>query len=135
MKLKLNNGIIEIVAMKVPELINHTYLEYLFEKETSHLHPVLTFDGVQYTEYNTFITLPEVTTPTILVKVELFDDNNKIIHVYESNLKYNRYQITGVKPIRPDIEEYIFSLEEQIRNLISLYEARIKQLEEKGELI
>lgn len=135
MKLKLTQGKVEIVQMEVPELIQHTYLEYVFEENTKHLHPILTIAGKEYKEYNTFIELPDISSKEITIKVELFDDNNKVIHIYESNLEYNKYQITGNKPIRPDIEAYIFSLEEQIRNLTTAYEARIKELEEKGELV
>jgi hypothetical protein len=135
MKLKLADKKVELIQMKVPELIERTYLEYEFELNTQHLHPVLTIAGKEYKKYNTFITLPDISSKEITIKVELFDDNNKVIHIYESILEYNKYQITGTKPIRPDIEAYIFSLEEQIRNLTTAYEARIKELEEKGELV
>lgn len=135
MKLKLNDGKVEIVQMKVPELIQHTYIELEFETGTSHLHPSVTINGAVYKNTNTFIKFPEVTEDVIKIKVELHDDKDTVIRTYESTLAYNKYQITGTKPIRPDIEAYIFSLEEQIRNLTTAYEARIKELEEKGELV
>jgi len=135
MKLKLTDGKVEIVQMKVSELINHTYLEYEFETNTSHLHPTLTINGKQFKEQSTFIEMPDINTPTVNIKVELFDDNNTPIHVYQSNLAYNKYQITGTKPIRPDIEEYIFSLEKRIRDLINEYELKLLELENKGEVV
>jgi hypothetical protein len=135
MKLKLTDGKVEIVQMKVSELINHTYLEYEFETDTAHLHPILTIEGKQFKEQSTFIEMPEIKTPAVDIKVELFDDNNRLIHVYQSNLAYNKYQITGTKPIRPDIEAYIFSLEKRIRDLINEYELKLLELENKGEVV
>jgi hypothetical protein len=135
MKLKLTDGKVEIVQMKVSELINHTYLEYEFEADTAHLHPTLTINGKRFKEQSTFIEMPDIKTPTVDIKVELFDDNNTLIHVYESSLAYNKYQITGEKPIRPDIEAYIFLLEKRIRDLIDEYELKLLELENKGEVV
>jgi hypothetical protein len=83
----------------------------------------------------------------------LYDDNQHIIRIYRGELAYNEYQITGIKPVRPDFEKYIqslefkiLSLEEEMRVLVIKhkkeiealtlgYEQRIKELEEKGEIV
>jgi hypothetical protein len=70
-----------------------------------------------------------------VLTVTLYNDNNQIVHIYEGELAYNKYQITGTKPIRPDFEQYIHELENNIRTLTLAYKARIKELEEKGEIV
>lgn len=160
MTLKLANEKIEIVLMEVPELIKETSIHYIFEAGTEHLHPVLFIGNKEYKENHIVIELPVVFEEVIHFTVKLFDDNQKVIRIYETKLAYNKYQITGIKPIRPDFEKYIHVLEskvlsleltvatlkEDIQNLIikhkedvdaliSTYEGRIKELEEKGEIV
>jgi hypothetical protein len=71
------------------------------------------------------------------------------VRTYVSNLPYNVYQILGQKPIRPNIEDYLYKLEEEIRVLKQALldekqklideqlrlAAVIKEIEEKGEIV
>ena len=135
MILKLINKKVEVELMKVPELIKETSIHYVFEPNTEHLHPVLTINGVDFKDNHIVINIPENNSESIILKVTLYNDNNQIVHIYQGELAYNKYQITGTKPIRPDFERYIHELENNIRTLTLAYEARIKELEEKGEIV
>ena len=135
MILKLIDQKVEVELMEVPELREETSIHYIFEPNTEHLHPVLTVNGLDYKGNHILINIPENNSNLIVLKVTLYSDNNQIVHIYEGELAYNKYQITGAKPIRPDFERYIHELEEEIRTLILTYEARIKEIEEKGEIV
>ena len=143
MILKLIDGKILIQVMFVPESKSNTYIQYEFEEGTAHLHPVLYFGNQIFKGDRIFIDIKdEVKAGDVVVKVELLDHQNKIIHIYESKIAYNIYQVLGQKPIRPDIEDYLYKLEEKIRLLKQeLIEeqvrlnAIIKEIEEKGEII
>jgi hypothetical protein len=138
MILKLSDEKVQVLVMKVPELIKETSIHYEFEKNTSHLHPTLYISGKVYKGNHIVIELPEIISNEILFTVELYDDAGKVIRVYTGNLAYNRYQITGVKAIRPDFEKYIHELELENINLIEEIVRclkRIKELEEKGEVV
>ena len=142
MTLKLANEKIEIVLMEVPELIKETSIHYIFEAGTEHLHPVLFIGDKQHKGNHILISLPEVFDNVISFLVKLYDDNEKVIHIYQGELAYNKYQITGTKPVRPDFEKYIQTLElevltlkESINRLIIEHKKAIKELEEKGEII
>ncbi len=135
MILKLIDQKVKVELMEVPELREETSIHYIFEPNTEHLHPVLTVNGLDYKGNHILINIPENNSNLIVLKVTLYSDNNQIVHIYEGELAYNKYQITGAKPIRPDFERYIHELEEKIRTLILTYEARIKELEEKGEIV
>jgi hypothetical protein len=149
MILKLTKGKVELELMQVPELIKESSIHYIFEPNTEHLHPVLLINGLEYKDNHIVVEIPHINSETIELVVNLYDDNYHIIHTYRNKLAYNKYQITGTKPIRPDFERYIhvlendirvlknniLTLEEEIRTLTLSYEARIKELEEKGEII
>ncbi len=149
MILKLIDQKVEVQLMEVPELIKETFIHYVFESNTEHLHPVLTINGLNYKDNHILISFPHIDNETILLVVTLYDDNNHIIRTYYGEIAYNKYHITGTKPIRPDFEQYIHKLEnnvrtlenniltlqEDIRTLTLAYEARIKELEEKGEIV
>jgi hypothetical protein len=153
MILKLANEKVEIQRMEVPELIKETSIHYVFESNTEHLHPVLTIGEVSYKNNHIIIEIPVYNSHVIDITVTLYDDNEHIIHIYHGQLEYNEYQITGTKPVRPDFEKYIqslefkiLSLEEEMRVLVIKhkkeiealtlgYEQRIKELEEKGEIV
>jgi hypothetical protein len=142
MILKLIDQKVEVELMKVPELIKETSIHYVFEPNTDHLHPVLTINGFDYKGKHILVDIPDISEAIIQLTVTLYDDNNHIIHIYRGELAYNKYQITGTKPIRPDFERYIHELEnniltlkEEITTLTLAYEARIKELEEKGEVV
>lgn len=149
MILKLIDQKVEVQLMEVPELIKETSIHYVFESNTDHLHPVLTINGFDYKDNHIVIGVPYIDSETIQLTVTLYDDNHHIIYTYRGELAYNKYHITGAKPIRPDFEQYIHKLEnnvrtlekniltlqEDIRTLTLAYETRIKELEEKGEII
>ena len=142
MILKLIDQKVEVELMKVPELVKETSIHYVFEPNTEHLHPVLTVNGLDFKGDHIVINIPENGNELIVLTVTLYDDNNHIVHIYHGELAYNKYQITGTKPIRPDFERYIHELENNILTLkeekVSLileYEARIKEIEEKGEVV
>lgn len=142
MILKLINKKVEVELMKVPELIKETSIHYVFEPNTDHLHPVLTIEGLTFKNNHIVINIPHINGDLIKLTVTLYNDNDQVVHVYEGELAYNKYQITGAKPIRPDFERYIHELENNILTLkeekVSLvleYEARIKEIEEKGEIV
>jgi hypothetical protein len=143
MILKLKNKIVGIEQMRFPELLNNTYIKYVFEKNTEHLHPVLTLNSFSYRGNNIFINIPEGSFEgSVTIKVELFDEHNKIIKIYENNLEYNRYQITGKKPVRPDVEKYIFDLQNEIERLNiemlaekTRLEKIIEDLKDQGEIV
>lgn len=150
MILKLIENKIIVETMFVPELKEHTYVEYIFEPNTKHLHPTLYINGVLFRGHKTFINFNTFDLSRILnLKVELLDDQEKVVRSYQAELAYNEYQILGLKPIRPDIEDYLYKLEEEIRNLkqeiIVLKETHLEEtnrlnkiitdLEEKGEIV
>jgi hypothetical protein len=150
MILKLVENKIIVETMFVPELKKHTYIEYVFEHNTKHLHPVLYINGADFKGHKTFIDFNKYDlNNTLTLKVELLDDQGKVVRSYQSELEYNEYQILGIKPIRPDIEDYLYKLEEEIcalkQSIIMLQEQHtqetnrldtiIKELEEKGEIV
>ena len=114
MILKLIDGKVLIETMFVPELMKHTYIQYTFEPNTQHLQPVLYINNQVFKGNKQFIDI-QLESDNVIVRVELFDDNNRIVRTYSSNMPYNVYQILGNKPIRPDIEDYLYKLEEEIR--------------------
>jgi hypothetical protein len=88
-----------------------------------------------------FIKVPTV-EGNLEIKVDLLDDNKRIVRTYTSNMPYNIYQVLGHKPIRPDIEDYLYKLEEEIRVLKQTlideqtrFNTLIKDLEEKGDIV
>jgi hypothetical protein len=142
MILKLIDQKVEIQLMEVPELIKETSIHYVFEPNTEHLHPILTINGLNYKDNHIVTSFPHIDNETIQLVVTLYDDNNHIIRTYYGELAYNKYHITGTKPVRPDFEQYIHKLEnniltlqEEIRTLTLTYKTLIKELEEKGEII
>lgn len=142
MILKLIDQKIHVQLMEVPELIKETFIHYVFEPNTEHLHPVLTINGLTYKDDHIVIGFPDINSETIQLVVTLYDDSNHIIRTYRGELAYNKYHITGTKPIRPDFEQYIhklenniLALEKEIYTLTLAYETRIKELEEKGEIV
>jgi exonuclease VII small subunit len=160
MILKLKDQMIEIKVMEVPELIKETSIHYVFEPNTEHLHPVLSINGFDYKDNHIVIMFPHIEQEFVNLTVKLYDDNLQVVRTYRGELAYNKYQITGIKPVRPDFEKYIHTLEskvsvlestvatleenirtliiqyeESIKTLTLTYEARIKELEEKGEII
>jgi hypothetical protein len=143
MILKLVDKKILINTMFVPELKGHTFVQYEFEPETKHLHPVLYIGNQVFKGDRIFIDINNHVKPgETIIKVELLDDQNKIIRIYESEIAYNIYQVLGQKPIRPDIEDYLYKLEEEIRvlkqtliNETNRLNKVIKDLEEKGEIV
>jgi hypothetical protein len=148
MILKLIDGKVLIETMYVPELVERTYVEYVFEPNTQHLHPVMYLNEKLFRGNKEYIYI-SLEQQIINVKVELLDDNNHIVRTYVSNLPYNVYQILGQKPIRPNIEDYLYKLEEEIRVLKQALldekqklideqlrlAAVIKEIEEKGEIV
>jgi hypothetical protein len=153
MILKLINKKVQVLLMEVPELIKETSIHYIFEAGSEHLHPVLFIGDKQHKENHIVISLPEAFDNVISFVVKLYDDNEKVIHIYQGELAYNKYQITGTKPVRPDFEKYIHTLElevltlketmnrlmieheKAINDLVLMYKNLIKELEEKGEII
>lgn len=159
MILKLVNEKVLIDTMFVPELKEHTFVNLILETNTNHLKPIIYINNIRF-ETNVIDLKEDIKSKEITIKVELLDHQDKIIHVYESKVAYNLYQILGDKPIRPDIEQYLYSLEnkiqyleneivlltlkhkEETKILIEKFELLvekltldIKTLEEKGEII
>jgi hypothetical protein len=141
MILKLVDNKVLVETMFVPELVEHTYLQYIREPNTQHLHPVLYFNNQTFYGDKVFIKVPTV-EGNLEIKVDLLDDNKRIVRTYTSNMPYNIYQVLGHKPIRPDIEDYLYKLEEEIRVLKQTlideqtrFNTLIKDLEEKGDIV
>lgn len=143
MILKLIDGKVLIKTMFVPELKGHTFVQYELEPNTAHLHCVLHINDQVFTGDRVFIDVKELLNVNVVnLKVELLDDQNKIIHIYQSKVAYNVYQVLGDKPVRPDIEDYLYKLEEEIRvlketliNETNRLNTMIVELEEKGEIV
>jgi hypothetical protein len=142
MILKLANEKVEVQRMEVPELIKETSIHYVFESNTEHLHPVITIGDKSYKDNHIILEIPNVYNNVIHITVTLYDDNQHVIRIYRGELAYNKYQITGTKPVRPDFEKYIQSLElkiltleKDLGDLIIKHNEHIKELEEKGEII
>jgi len=148
MTLTLIDGKVLIETMYVPELKEHTFVNLVLENNTNHLKPVIYINELRF-EHNIIHIKEDIKENEILIKVELLDNQNKVIHIYQSKVAYNVYQILGNKPIRPDIEMYLYKLEEEIRilkeEMILLQlkfseekqrlESLIIELEEKGEIV
>jgi hypothetical protein len=152
MTLKLVDEKVIISTMFVPELKEHTFVNLILETNTEHLKPVIYINDIRF-ETSVINLKEDIKSKEIVIKVELLDHQNKIIHVYQSKVAYNVYQILGDKPIRPDIEQYLYALEDEIRKLkneiivinfkhkeetktlIEKFELEIKLLEEKGEIV
>lgn len=148
MTLTLVDGKVLIETMYVPELKEHTFVNLVLENNTNHLKPVIYINEIRF-EHNVIHIKEDIKGNEVLIKVELLDNQNKVIHVYQSKVAYNVYQILGNKPIRPDIEMYLYKLEEEIRilkqEMIILKEKHLEEtirlnkiiieLEEKGEIV
>jgi hypothetical protein len=141
MTLKLIDGKVLINTMYVPELKEHTFINFEMEPNTQHLQLFLYINHLRFTN-NVIALTDEIKPGEITIKVELLDDKGTIVHIYQSKVAYNVYQVLGNKPIRPDIEDYLYKLEEEIRSLKQLIidetnrlNQVIKNLEEKGEII
>jgi len=159
MILKLVEGKVLINTMFVPELKSQTFVKLELEPNTQHLNPAIYINHLRFTEQIINIS-DEIQPGDVLIKVDLLDEKNNIIRTYSSKVPYNVYHILGNKPIRPDIEEYLYKLEEEIRSLketiiileekhvkeINLLKEKhleettslnkvIKELEEKGEIV
>ena len=148
MTLKLIDGKVLIDTMYVPELKEHTFVNLVLENNTNHLKPIIYINDIRF-EDNVINLKEDIKSNEIIIKVELLDNQNKIVHIYQSKVAYNVYQILGNKPIRPDIEMYLYKLEDEIRSLknemivlkekhleeIKRLDAIITELEEKGEIV
>lgn len=141
MTLKLLEGKVLIKTMFVPELKSETFITLELEPNTKHLNPVIYINHLRFT--NNIINITDIVSPGFVdLKVELLDDKGTIVRIYYSKVAYNIYHILGEKPIRPDIEDYLYKLEEEIRNLKQTFidetnrlNAVIVGLEEKGEVV
>jgi len=141
MILKLIDDKVLINTMFVPELKSQTFVKLELEPNTQHLNPVVYINHLRFTEQ--IIDIKDEIKPGIVnIKVDLLDEKNNIIRTYSSKVPYNIYQILGDKPIRPDIETYLYKLEEEIRVLKETLMSEtnrlnkiIKELEEKGEIV
>jgi hypothetical protein len=132
MIIKLNKGKIDIKPMAVPELLNNLYIQYIFEPDTEHLTPRIQINKNVFIGDRIYIDISSrPLSDKILIKVELLDSKQNVIRTYRGFLACNKYCIIGAKPIRPDIEDYLHKLEQQIEQLNN----RIKELEELGEVI
>ena len=141
MILKLIEGKVLIDTMFVPELKEHTFVHFQMEPNTDHLQRVLYINHLRFTD-NVISLNNEIKPGLINIKVELLDDKNTLVHLYQAEVAYNIYHILGEKPIRPDIEDYLYKLEEEIRVLkqtlideTNRLKMIIVELEEKGELV
>ena len=141
MILKLIDKKVLIKTMFVPELRSHTLVTLELEPNTQHLNPVIYINQLRFT--GTIIDIKDELKPGIVnIKVELLDDKGTVVQFYESKVEYNVYQVLGAKPIRPDIEDYLYKLEEEIRTLkqtlideTNRLNTVIVELEEKGEIV
>jgi hypothetical protein len=159
MILKLVDGKVLINTMFVPELREHTFVQLELEPNTQHLNAVLYINDLRFTD-NIINIKNEILPGKVVVKVELLDDKGIVVRTYQSKVSYNIYQVLGTKPIRPDIEQYLYNLEGEIQHLkneivlldlkhkeetasliekfelvIEKLKSEIKTLEEKGEIV
>lgn len=125
MIMQLVKGKIKITPMRIPEELKRIYIQYAYEFGTNHLKPVLTINKLKYEGDRFYIDIGEgFTGDNVDMKVELLDSAGTVIKTYKGTYLYSKYCTFGTKPIRPDIMDYVHELE-----------ARVRQLEEEGEVI
>lgn len=131
MIVELKQGKVLIHPMKVPEPAHKVYVKYIYEDKTNHLLPRLTIGTHIRMGDDIFIDTTEYVHGELPIKVELLDGTFGVVRTYVGTLQYHKYCIVGAKPIRPDLDEHIHSLNKAIDRL----NLRIKELEELGEVI
>jgi hypothetical protein len=130
MILQLTQGKIKIKPMVVPEPLEGVYVQYAYEPGTNHLQPRMTIsvDGIPKLTLlgdRTFMnTGAGFNASEIKLKVELLNSDDVPVCTYEGVFPYARYCVIGNKPLRPDISDYIRTLE-----------AKVQDLEDAGEVI
>jgi len=129
MIIKLKNKEITIKKNAVPEPLHKVRLQYEYELNTNHLTPILFIRDQQFVGDHIKIdmdpTLSCVISGTDLpITVELVDTKGIVIKAYTGLLTSSRYCLFGERPLRPDFEDYIATLEK-----------RIEELENEGEVI
>jgi len=125
MIITLTKGRAIVKTMEVPEPANNTYIQYQFEPGTNHLHPKLFINGRVFEGDRSYVDLgvyyPE---KELSMVVDLIDTGGAVIARYTAKVPYYVYHLVGKKPMRPDLALYVATLE-----------ARIRELEELGEVI
>jgi hypothetical protein len=124
MILKMHKGVINVEQFPAPIICNKIFVRYLFERNTNHLIPHLYINGeLKAIGENKFITMNS-TEKEVTMKIILVDAQGNTVKTYAGTFAYHTYCIIGNKPVRQDMEDYVHSLEQ-----------RIKELEELGEVI
>jgi hypothetical protein len=116
MILKLSKKEIIVMPMAVPENAEHIHVSYMYEPHTRHLKPILIFLNERHVGHKPVLSLSQTDT-VISVRVLLVDATDTIIKEYTGNIPQHRYVIWGDKPVRPDFETYIQTLEQEIERL------------------
>lgn len=125
MILKLSNKEVQIQPMKIPVPKKNVYIEYAFEAGTNHLLPRLTINGVVHEGNRIYVDLSYVDwKKDVTVYVSLVDGKERVLHKYTCKVPHHEYLLFGKKPLREDVEAYVYELEE-----------RIRELEEAGEVV
>lgn len=124
MKLILKNKTVTVAPMAIPEPRSRTYIEYEYERNTNHLTPKLTVNGRTFIGERIYVPFPDNDEDAVVLTVALVDNDNVPVKIYNGTLSYNEYIILGTHPIYLNMIRYIEELE-----------ARIRQLEEEGEVI
>jgi hypothetical protein len=119
MILKLRKGLIYLVPMKVPESIEDIYVKYDFELNTNHLRPQLIIEEETIYDGNRIFidTRKYVYQDVLRIQVLLYNTNEQVVKAYAGILPFHKYTVFGAKLVRPDVEAYIRTLEEQIEKL------------------
>lgn len=143
----LQEGKVVIKDTQLLECTDRVYIEYVYEKGTDHLLPRLTITkkGLYKNEWtgdHTYIDVSDIKADVVTLKVELLDAKYRVIRSYISDIPFNKYVVFGNKPVRPDVEAYIRSMQTHIAELLQEHQLEIerlnqviKELEEKGEVI
>lgn len=130
MIIELTDKTLKFHAMLVPELVDKTFIQYIYEPNTEHLIPKLTIEGLEFYGDRKFIAMTHVFGKSILkVKVDLLNDRGDVIRSYENPaVPYYSYHVLAKKPVRPDVEDYIRKLEFDIEQLKIAHKLEVDQL-------
>jgi hypothetical protein len=116
MILKLHKQKISIKPMAVPENTQHIHVQYEYEHNTKHLKPILRYEGYTYEGHTPVISIDTFKHHTY-VTVELVDGLGIVVRQYSSIIPQHHYVVWGDKPIKPDLEAYIYALEKEVEAL------------------
>lgn len=119
-------GNVVVKQMPMPVSIKNIPVTIEYEHNTNHLSTTLYIGDESYVGFNQLsINLdPNYAGRHVWVEVLLKNAAGVIVKRYRSPIYVNAYVVLGAKPVRPDVDTYIKSLE-----------AEIQLLKEQGDVI